>query len=926
MPISIVSKTVASSSSPGGGSAGALVLTFVGGGTFVQGVAFNAKLLATGGTAPYTYSLQSGTLPTGLTMTAGVISGTPSAAGTFTWVGKVVDAASASKTVNCTVVITANAPAQPFSVVIAEKGPRTLDLTNQSTHTTMEVTIQEYIAGSGGLQPGTQLHVQFSSDNGATWGYDQIVAANRTTQDATHTYWVSTVDVSGSDVWVMTTSVQWKARAWAMNTGSDGGPAGAVTSTACTVPPIGSASSTGAILSVGPLVNTVDPTSGAQSWKQTITIKTPGGADPNCWQYQVTVIGCGTSGVGYSAGTFNGAAYPAAVETLNKGLNNDGQTYTITISGSYFPSGWTYNSIDYKVYGITRTGTAANLWTDPTSVLQQWPTHNGIGGGNTDYISTFGPMPSGQIPATNILPDTLGPGILPDANGRPSTGSQNSSYLSNNSQFEFGNLSGWAADNGTFVFDASNGVNGTGCAARTGSSGVPLDVLRNTLYVPCNAGSRFSASAQVKSTSGAAGFVQVRINFYNAAKSAEVGSVAGSVVSATTTYQASTIAVLASAIPAGAVWARIEIVIQSNTFGTWYIDNAYLSTIPGSASGVTSDANGNLVINADNSTVGVNGSGQVVIPTGGVQTNNLAPGSLGDLSKYSSTVRTVAIVFSLPSLPNALYPQGAIIFNTADGKTYRNTGGCVTSIGFGTNPMGSGYINGAPVTISGGGGSGAAGYVVTNSSGGIINIYVTNPGTGYTSTPSVTISGPGSGGSAWANIATSGTQLWQCGGSAQDIFAGILGAGVGYFGTINAGQINAGTFNGCSLYLSNGQVAAQVNTLTSSAMQGVYGLSVFGSEAGWNSSGAYMTPHATYYYRAQSGYSVSPGSAGTYCAASIGSRYFQGDGLVIANDPYNPNIYAQMDSTQILIQDASYNKMQISATGIRRNGVLLLGS
>ncbi len=47
------------------------------------GAPYSAALAAAGGTAPYTYSLMSGILPAGLTISNGQISGTPAAAGTF---------------------------------------------------------------------------------------------------------------------------------------------------------------------------------------------------------------------------------------------------------------------------------------------------------------------------------------------------------------------------------------------------------------------------------------------------------------------------------------------------------------------------------------------------------------------------------------------------------------------------------------------------------------------------------------------------------------------------------------------------------------------------------------------------------------------------------------------------------------------------
>ncbi len=48
------------------------------------GVPYNYQFQATGGELPYTWTLLSGSLPTGLTLTsAGLLSGTPTAAGSF---------------------------------------------------------------------------------------------------------------------------------------------------------------------------------------------------------------------------------------------------------------------------------------------------------------------------------------------------------------------------------------------------------------------------------------------------------------------------------------------------------------------------------------------------------------------------------------------------------------------------------------------------------------------------------------------------------------------------------------------------------------------------------------------------------------------------------------------------------------------------
>jgi hypothetical protein len=72
-----------------------------------MGLSFNYQLAASGGTAPYTWSVPAGTLPPGLTLNAtnGLISGTPTAGGLFTVPVTVLDAASVSATANIQIKI-----------------------------------------------------------------------------------------------------------------------------------------------------------------------------------------------------------------------------------------------------------------------------------------------------------------------------------------------------------------------------------------------------------------------------------------------------------------------------------------------------------------------------------------------------------------------------------------------------------------------------------------------------------------------------------------------------------------------------------------------------------------------------------------------------------------------------------------------------
>ena len=70
------------------------------------GVAYSQTLAASGGAAPYTWSITGGTLPAGLTLAGGgALTGTPSGAGTFSFTVQVTDHASATATRQLTLLI-----------------------------------------------------------------------------------------------------------------------------------------------------------------------------------------------------------------------------------------------------------------------------------------------------------------------------------------------------------------------------------------------------------------------------------------------------------------------------------------------------------------------------------------------------------------------------------------------------------------------------------------------------------------------------------------------------------------------------------------------------------------------------------------------------------------------------------------------------
>ena len=131
----------------------------------IVGVAYSATVVATGGTPPYTFSIISGSLPAGLTMSpGGTITGTPSAAGKSSFTVQVTDFNNPSNIATAMLSILVNNPLtittkslpngvalQPYSAtVVARGGKKPYTFSLQSGQLPFGLTMS-----SGGVISGT---------------------------------------------------------------------------------------------------------------------------------------------------------------------------------------------------------------------------------------------------------------------------------------------------------------------------------------------------------------------------------------------------------------------------------------------------------------------------------------------------------------------------------------------------------------------------------------------------------------------------------------------------------------------------------------------------------------------------------------------------------------------------------------------------
>jgi hypothetical protein len=124
------------------------------------GTSYMTSLSATGGAAPYSWSIASGKLPSGITLApTGLLSGTPTASGSFSFSVSALDSSSPEKSSTATFILTVAAPlAAPLSILSATLPAGTVGTAyTSSLHATGGTAPYTWSISSGALPSGLTL-------------------------------------------------------------------------------------------------------------------------------------------------------------------------------------------------------------------------------------------------------------------------------------------------------------------------------------------------------------------------------------------------------------------------------------------------------------------------------------------------------------------------------------------------------------------------------------------------------------------------------------------------------------------------------------------------------------------------------------------------------------------------------------------------
>ena len=338
------------------------------------GAAFSSTLVVSGGVAPYTFSITSGSLPPGLTLNTatGMITGTPTTAGIFYFSAKVVDSTSGTAqtaSVNCSITIT---PRQSAGC--------TLTIGYYKNHPSAITPLPINLGTSGGAktlvvssqQIGVDVlgqHVYGAPANGITKLYAQLLAAKINGLRGATLSAVSTA-ISSADAFLATHNYQdWtsltpteQSNVLAWHSALDNYNNGVTGPGHCGTTECSRALTTRTTCSSAQVVCSWTASPEATSYKVLRSV-TP------CGPYTALANCTGTTYTDKSA--INGTAYYYVVTAIKSGVDDTDSDEVCGIPSAALPSPWqtkdiggvvTVGGANYSSSRFIANGSGADIW------------------------------------------------------------------------------------------------------------------------------------------------------------------------------------------------------------------------------------------------------------------------------------------------------------------------------------------------------------------------------------------------------------------------------------------------------------------------------------------------------------------------------------------------------------------------------------
>ena len=377
----------------------------------VAGSVYSATLAASGGITPYTWSLASGSLPAGLSLSAGgVISGTPTASGTASFTVKATDSTTptvqtATQTLSITIgaglSITTSAlsnalAGSPYSASIAATGgtsPYTWSLASGSLPTGLSLAANGTISGSP-TTPGTSNFTVQAADSTAPTAQSTTKALSIT---VTPSLAVSTSTLAGglaSTAYGATLAASGGTAPYAWTVASGSLPAGLTLSAAGIISGTPSTSGTAAFtvkvtdstaptpqtatqalsITIGAAlsINTASLSNAVVNSAYSVTLVATGGTSPYAWSVSTGSLPTGLtlnssgflSGTPTTAGTYNFTVQ--ALDSTSPTAQTATHAYSITVAAALAITTATLpNALATSAYTTTLSaagGTAPYAW------------------------------------------------------------------------------------------------------------------------------------------------------------------------------------------------------------------------------------------------------------------------------------------------------------------------------------------------------------------------------------------------------------------------------------------------------------------------------------------------------------------------------------------------------------------------------------